>query len=105
MLRPIVLFGRAPAARARETGGSERTLRRKADRFDARGMASLFEPPPSSATDRRALPAEIRQAIVDLKAEHPPLRPGEIATICRRRFRRSVDHHTPRRMMSGLPTF
>jgi putative transposase len=50
-----------------------------------------------------ALPAEIRPAIVDLKAEHPSLRPGEIATICRRRFRRAVSHHTVRGVLaSGL---
>ena len=68
--RPIVLFGRTPAERARETGVPERTLRRQAERFDASGMASLFEPPaPPAAGDRRALPAEIRQAIVALKAD------------------------------------
>jgi hypothetical protein len=39
MLRPIVLFGQAFAARARTVGVSERTLDRKADRFDAEGMA------------------------------------------------------------------
>ncbi len=31
LLRPIVLFGRTPAERARETGVAERTLRRQAD--------------------------------------------------------------------------
>ncbi len=103
LLRPIVLFGRTPAARARETGVPERTLRRKADCFEARGMASLFELPSATDADRRALPAEIRQAIVDLKAEHPPLRLGEIATICQKRFRRSVGDHTVRRVLaSGL---
>jgi hypothetical protein len=44
-LRPIVLFGRTPMLRAHETGYAERTLRRKADAFDAFGMASLFAPP------------------------------------------------------------
>jgi hypothetical protein len=37
LLRPIVLFGQPPAVRARETGVPERTLRRKAARFDAHG--------------------------------------------------------------------
>ncbi len=78
-------------------------MRRKADRFDVHGMASLFDLPPATAADGCARPAEIRQAIVDLKAEHPPLRPGEIATICRRRFRRAVSHHTVQRVLaSGL---
>ncbi len=104
LLRPIVLFGRTPAERARETGVAERTLRRKADRFDAAGMASLFETTAPVTHDRRALPAEIRQAILDLKAEHAPLRPNEIATICEQRFRRSVSHHTVGRVLAaGVP--
>jgi hypothetical protein len=50
LIRPVVLFGQSPAARARETGAPERTIRRKADRFDAYGMASLF-----AADDRDAV--------------------------------------------------
>ena len=100
LLRPIVLFGRTPAERARETGVAERTLRRKADRFDVTGMASLFETTASATTDRRALPAEIRQAILALKAEYAPLRPNEIATICEQRFRRPVSHHTVQRVLA-----
>ena len=104
VLRPIVLFGRTPAQRAHETGVPERTLRRQADRFDARGLAGLFDPPPTPTPgDRRALPAEVRQAIADLKAEPPPLRPNEIATICEQRFHRPVGHHTVERVpASGL---
>jgi hypothetical protein len=72
LIRPVVLFGQSPAARARETGAAERTIRRKADRFDAYGMASLFaadEPRPVAPdrSDRRALPPDARQLIVDLK--------------------------------------
>jgi hypothetical protein len=37
-LRPIVLFGQTSEERARATGVSERTLDRKADRFDGAGM-------------------------------------------------------------------
>jgi hypothetical protein len=49
----------------------ERTLRRRAARFDAHGMRSLFDlnalalPP----TTCRGLPADIRRAIVALKAD------------------------------------
>ncbi len=103
LLRPIVLFGRTPAARAAETGVPERTLRRKADRFDAAGMAGLFETAAPAAHDRRALPPEIRRAILDLQAEYPPLRPHEIATICERRFRRPVSHHTVGRILAAGP--
>jgi hypothetical protein len=38
LLRPIVLFGQTSEERARATGVSERTLDRKADRFDGAGM-------------------------------------------------------------------
>ena len=104
LLRPIVLFGRTPAERADETGVPERTLRRKADRFDAAGMGSLFEPPAPPVPGRRALPAEIRQAIVDLKAEYAPLNLREIAAICAARFHRPVSHHTVQGVLAtGLP--
>ena len=103
LLRPIVLFGHAPAARARETGIPERTLRRKADRFDVHGMASLFEQPATASTDRRALPPEIRQFILAVKAEYPPLRPHEITTICRTRFQRGVSHHTVQQVLTSSP--
>ncbi len=103
LIRPIVLFGQLASARARETGVPARTLRRKAARFDAHGMRSLFELPPIPEADRRRLPIAIRQAIVELKAECPALRPHEIATICRERFDRSVGHHTVERVLASEP--
>ena len=57
LLRPIVLFGQPAAARARETGMPERTLRRRVVRFAAIGMRSLFDEPMSPEEDRRRLPA------------------------------------------------
>src|SRR5438874_2873274 len=69
LIRPVVLFGFSPAERAKQTGIPERTIYRKADRFDAQGMVGLFETIP--AEPRRALPPVIRGAIVELKAEHP----------------------------------
>src|SRR5262249_36520111 len=71
LLRPIVLLGQAPAKRAKETGVAARTLGRKAARFGAAGMRSLFEPDEPPEPDRRRLPLGIRQAIVALKAEYP----------------------------------
>jgi hypothetical protein len=80
LIRPVVLFGRSPAQRAQETGTAERTLRRKARRFDQAGMVSLFtDETPEHATDRRCLPPPLRQLIVDLKAEYPAFRMGAIA--------------------------
>ncbi|MBV9282500.1 MAG: helix-turn-helix domain-containing protein [Chloroflexi bacterium] len=83
LIRPVVLFGRSPAERAEETGSAARTIHRKADRFDAHGMPSLFADfrPPKEA-DRRSLPPHLRQLIVDRKAEYPAFTPHELATLC-----------------------
>lgn len=99
LLRPIVLFGQSPAGRARETAVPGRTLRRKAARFDARGMRSLFEADPPTPPDRRHLPLAIRQAIIELKAEYPAFSLREMARICRERFDRPVGHHAVERVL------
>jgi hypothetical protein len=66
LLRPVVLFGQPVRARGRETGVPERTLRRRAARFAATGMRSLFEVEDEApAPDRRTLPLGIRKAIVE----------------------------------------
>lgn len=103
MLRPIVLFGQTSATRARSVGVSERTLDRKADRFDAEGMASLFDSHERSPTDRRLLPADIRYRILALKAAYPDFRPHEIAEICRRRDDCRVSHKTVQRVLDTYP--
>src|SRR5436305_565312 len=83
VLRPCTLFGYSIAARARQVGLPERTLRRKLDRFDRAGMASLFDlDPPLTPADGRRLPPRLRQLIIDLAAEHPAFHPHELATIC-----------------------
>jgi hypothetical protein len=83
LIRPIVLFGFNPAEHAAQTGTSERSLRRRGQRFDGTGMASLFaDAAPSEGDDRRFLPPHLRQLIVDLKAEYPAFGFREIATIC-----------------------
>ena len=103
LLRPIVLFGQPAAARARETGVPDRTLRRRVARFDALGMRSLFADLEDPKDDRRRLPAEIRQAIVALKAEYPAFGLREIATICAERFERLVSHHTVKQVLTTEP--
>ncbi len=68
---------------------SERTLHTQADRFDQHGMASLFAKKSTPSPDKgRSLPPDMRQLIVDLKAEYPSFRPHEIARICFLRFGR-----------------
>ncbi len=101
LLRPVVLFGETAAERARETGASERTLHHKVDQFDQQGMASLFHKDSTPSPDKaRALPPDMRQLIVDLKAEHPGFRPHEIATICFLRFGRKPSDHTVQRVLA-----
>ena len=101
LLRPVVLFGRSAAERAGETGTAERTLYRRAARFDAEGMASLF-PPPQLEKHRR-LPARVRAAIRDLHAEHPTFYASEIAAICAIRFDHRPSPHTVRRILAEDP--
>jgi hypothetical protein len=96
-----VLFGQPPAARARESGVPERTLRRKAARFDAHGMRSLFQLDPPPDEDRRRLPPAIRRAILDLRAAYPPSGLREIARICGERFGRPVGHHAVARVLAS----
>ena len=103
LIRPLVLFGDPADGRAEETGASSgRTLRRKASRFEAEGMESLFG---SEAARRRKkkIPPGMRRLIVDLKAEHPPLKPNEIATICYVRFGRRPDLKTVARVLAEEP--
>ena len=99
--RHLLRTSRLPRERAHETGVSERTLQRKVARFAAAGMRSLFEPDDPPAADQRSLPLGIRKAIVELKAEYPPLSLRQIAAICRERFARSVSHHAGRSSDGG----
>lgn len=100
-LRPVVLFGRPPAERAAETGTPERTLYRRAARFDAEGLASLFAPP--KVEKHRRLPEPIRRHIHELKAEHPAFHANEIAAICAVRFGRRPSPHTVKRLLAEGP--
>ncbi len=103
-LRPVILFGETAAERAKETGASERTLHDQAKRFEQEGMASLFpqERAPSPETSR-SLPEDLRQLIVDLKAEYSGFTPHEIATICFLRFERRPSDHTVKRVLAEGP--
>src|SRR5919201_5381763 len=102
VLRSVVLFGQSPAERALETGVPRSSLYDRVKRFKDLDMISLFadsEERPSRPT----LPPDIRQFIVDLKAEHPPFRPNEIATICALcalKFGRRPSPHTVQRILA-----
>jgi putative transposase len=104
LIRPVVLFGQLPTKRAMETGTAPRTIYRKADRFDAYGMSSLFaEFHPPKNSDRRSLPPNLRQLIVDRKTEHPALTPHELATICYVVSGRRPSSHTVKRVLATGP--
>ena len=83
LIRPVVIFGETAAERARATGEQERTIERRADRFDREGLPGRFaterrEP----GEDPRDLPPPMRQRIVDLRAEAPSMSRREIANLC-----------------------
>jgi len=99
-IRPTALFGVPVSERAQETGSSERTLYRKVSRFEAEGVDSLFA---AGSSKRRGLPPAVRRLVVDLKAEHPPMRPHEIATVCYVRFGRRPDYRTVERVLAEEP--
>ncbi len=81
-------------------GSSERTLYRKAGRFDAEGMESLFG---TEAAKRRKLPPALRRLIVDLKAEYPRFSLNEIAKVCYVRFGRLPSRHTVKTALAEDP--
>lgn len=105
LIRPCVLFHTSAAERAQQTGVPARTISRKVKQFDEQGMVSLFaqgpQTPPQETT--RSLPPEMRQLIVDLRAELPTMSLREIAEICVVRFDRKPSHHTVQFVLaSGL---
>lgn len=99
-IRPTTLFGVPVSERAGQTGSSEMTLYRKVARFEAKGVDSLFA---AEGSKRRDLPPAVRRLVVDLKAEHPPMRPHEISTVCYVRFGRRPDYRTVERVLAEEP--
>jgi len=98
VIRPVVLFGFPVAARADQTGVSQRTIARHADRFDAAGFAGLLDPEPS-----QRLNDDIRQALRELKAAYVGFGLRELATIVDVRFGRRLSHHTVARILAEAP--
>lgn len=99
-IRSSVMFGDSVAKRSRETGTPETTLRRKVASFNDEGIISLFEP--EKEQGRSTLDAETRW--LNLKAEYPPMRENEIATICYVRTGQRPHRLTVRRLLEGRPT-
>jgi len=101
LIRPVVLFGQSPAEPAAETGAAERTLYRHVARFNQLGMASFVSPP--KVAKHQLLPAEVRQAILGAKREHPALNVRELTTICWARCGHRSSSHTVKRILAESP--
>jgi len=104
LIRPVVIFGETAGARARATGEQERTVDRRADRFDRAGLPGLCakqrrEP----VEDPRGLPPPMRQRIVDLRAEVPGMSLREIAAACDIQCGRRPSHHTVQQVLAAGP--
>ncbi|NJO81878.1 MAG: transposase [Blastochloris sp.] len=100
-LRPVVLFGQSATERAHQVGEVPRTFRRRVTRFRRLGLASVL--PPERPPPTPALPPALRDMIGHLKAEHPPLRVNEIATICYMRTGRRPHADTIKRILATTP--
>ena len=76
LLRPVVLFNEPTVERAMETSTAQRSMYPKVAQFEEQGMGSLFAKEESGRErdTSRSLPPDMRQLIVDLKAEHPGFR-------------------------------
>jgi putative transposase len=104
-VRPVVALGQEIKVRAAELGVSPKTLSARVERFVQFGIPGLVPHAARREDDGRLLPAAIRDHILLLKAQHPPLTPTEIAGICAIRFDREVNHSTVQRVLarSSLP--
>lgn len=104
LIRPVVIFGETAGERARATGEQERTVDRRAERFDRAGLPGLCakqrrEP----VEDPRGLPPPLRQRIVDLRAEVPGMSLREIAAACAIQCGRRPSHHTVQQVLAAGP--
>jgi transposase len=104
LIRQCVLFNESADQRARETGIPALTISRRVKRFREEGMLSLFDQEPARTPDpERSLPDEMRQLIVNLRAEVPTMSLREMTQVCFMRFGRQPGHHSVQRALaSGL---
>ena len=99
-------MGPDPQRTGRRNGCLARTIYYRANLFDQAGMAALLPaepPPPGPQQDKRTLPPDMRQEIVDLHAQYPAFRPHEIATICFVKFNRKPASATIQLILAVFP--
>ena len=93
-IRPVITFGQEIKERAAEIGISPKTLSHKVDLFIQHGIPGLVPGGLRRADDRRQLPTELREYLLQLKAEYPAFTSREIVDILDVKFDRTVSHHT-----------
>jgi hypothetical protein len=71
------------------------------ERFNQDGIAGLRSP--LAPLPPHTLPTDRKTLILDLKAEHPPLRVNQSATICYARTGRRPDEKTIKRVLADNP--
>ena len=74
-------------------------MRQKVAQFIQFGIPGLVPTTGHRSDDKRLLPLDVRQHIVVLKAEYPPLTSHEIATICELKFGRGSNHSSVQRVL------
>jgi transposase len=102
-IRPVVLFERPITERAQEVGVSPRTLSRTLQQFVQFGLPGLVPATARREDDGRLLPPAIREQVLLLKAEHPPLSASELASICTIQFNRTIDYRTIQGVLARYP--
>ena len=102
-IRTVLNFDQDIAERAAEVGVSPKTLARKVQHFIQYGLPGLMPGNSHRPDDRRHLPADLRDYILQLKAEHPPFTLREIADILEVKFDRRVSHHTVEQTIARSP--
>jgi hypothetical protein len=102
-IRPVVVLGQEIKTRAAEVGVAPRTLARRVEHFIQHSIPGLVATSPRKPGDKRLLPQPVREYILQLKAEHLPLTPREIAGIVEVRLDRTVSHHSVERVVAHGP--
>ena len=103
IVRPVVLFAQSVPARAAEVGVASKTIQRKMHQFVQYGLPGLVPTTGHRSDDKRHLPLEVRQSIVLLKAEYPPLTAHEIATICDITLHRGANYRAVQHVLQTEP--
>ena len=103
IVRPVLLFEQSVLARAAEVGVAPKTIQRTMRQFVQFGIPGLVPTTGHRVDDKRHLPLEVRQHIVFLKAEYPPLTAHEIATICDLKYGRGSNYRAVQHILDTEP--